>query len=468
MLKRAFVSLSFSSSKKLQILQLESSKKKVKKFLSTDLPDGLIQNLRVQDEDALAKILKDLWKKTGFREKSVGIVVPESTTFTKTISLPKLITGELDEAVRWQAYEFLPYRPKEVVIDWKIIKEEELNYQILIVAMQKDILQGYVRAASKAGLFPLVVETPSLSLVRISDDVKEGRLVLYESFGEAILLVAEGEKIIGSSVVNIDDHEEVVRMSKRMLRHYEDLTVERVVVGGPKIDQQIAKKLEKELGKQVIGIRQVVAGMNQVQFHEYLIPISLQLKDPAEPADEATVNLLPQDLVKKYENERLKSQIWSLTLIVTLIVWICFFTSLGAYMFLGQQVNAYKNNDLLRRISPEKAQTISQIEEINIVSKKTLDIIKVSYSPQTVINAISEARLDGVTINKYNIDLEAGNIVLIGRAATRQTLIDFKKALEEYKDFSLVQMPITSFEKEADLEFSMTFKYLPMIGKKTK
>ena len=208
--------------------------------------------------------------------------------------------------------------------------------------------------------------------------------------------------------------------------------------------------------------------MNQVQFHEYLIPISLQLKDPVEPADEATVNLLPQDLVKKYENERLKSQIWSLTLIVTLIVWICFFTSLGAYIFLGQQVNAYKNNDLLRRISPEKAQTISQIEEINIVSKKTLDIIKVSYSPQTVINAISEARLDGVTINKYNIDLEAGNIVLIGRAATRQTLIDFKRALEEYKDFSLVQMPITSFEKEADLEFSMTFKYLPMIGKKTK
>ena len=41
------------------------------------------------------------------------------------------------------------------------------------------------------------------------------------------------------------------------------------------------------------------------------------MKDPAEPADEATVNLLPSELVKKYDKERLKSQIWSLTLMGT-------------------------------------------------------------------------------------------------------------------------------------------------------
>ena len=465
MLKKSFVSLSFSSSKRLQVLKLDSSQKRVKKFLSIDLPDGLIHNMRVQDEAALAKILKETWKKLGLREKSVGIVVPESSTFTKMLTLPTLPWEELDEAVRWQALDFLPTKPSGLVLDWKTIKKEEGSCQILVVAIIKEVLQGYVRSASLAGLFPLVVETPSISLVRISDGEDKGRLILYETFGEAVLIVAQGEKIIGSSVVKIDDHEEVTRVSTRMLKHYRGVEVERVVIGGPKISQEMAKKLQTDLGKPVSWIKPTVTGLNALQFQEYLIPISLQLKDPAEPADETTINLLPSDLVKKYEHQRLKEQIRSLNLLATLIIWICSFTTLGVYLFLGQQTTSYKSVDVSKKISPEKAQAIRQIEEINGTSNKVLAITKVSKPLQLIFNAISEARSEGISILKYKIDLDTGNIDLIGISSTRQALIDFKRSLEEFKDFSLVQMPITSFEKETDLEYSLRFKYLPVISK---
>lgn len=466
MLRRTFVSVSFATQGKLQLLELNSSKKKVKNHHSLELPDGLIANMRVQDGDLLAKILKDLWKKTGFKEKAVGIVIPEPSTYTKVIEIPKLQGEELDEAVRWQAYEFLPAKPSELVLDWKILKENNSAYHILVIAVLKEVLQGYVKAVSKAGLFPLVVETPSLSLARIADKRDVGRLLIYESFGEVtIILVAQGDNIISSSMLKFENQDEIIKVSLQMLKHYGIDAIEGIIVGGTSISEEIAKKIGDRLQKPYAWFKPAVSGFNAAQYQEYLIPISLQLKDAVEPADETTVNLLPQELVRMYANKRLKSQIWSLTLLVTLIVWINFFAVMGVYIFLEQQIREYKQTDFSNKISPDKAQAIQQIEEINKVSTGVLAISQITYPPEVVLNAISTAKPEGVNILKYKINFESGVIDLIGTSSTRQTLIDFKDAIEEYKDFSLVQIPITSFEQEADLQFTMTFSYLPAAPK---
>ncbi len=299
----------------------------------------------------------------------------------------------------------------------------------------------------------------------MSDGADVGRLIIYESLGEVILIVAHGERIVGSSVVNIEDHAEVVRIAKRMIKHYGDTEVEKVVVSGPQINDAIAKKFQADLERSVSWVKPSVAGLNATQFHEYLIPISLQLKDPAEPADETTINLLPTDLVKKYAKGKLQSQIWSLSLLVTLIVWVCFFSILGVFLFLGQQINSFQGVDVSKRISPEKAEAIKQIEEINRTSDKILAISEAMESPQSVINSINQAKPNDLSISKYKVNLDAGTVSIIGISSTRQSLIDFKDAIEEINDFSLVQIPITSFEKEADLEFIMSFRYLPAISK---
>ena len=67
MTSKSFISLSFST-KKLQIVQLHHSKKKVAKFTTIDLPDGLIFNHKVQNKEALAVVLKNVWKKLKLKE----------------------------------------------------------------------------------------------------------------------------------------------------------------------------------------------------------------------------------------------------------------------------------------------------------------------------------------------------------------------------------------------------------------
>jgi hypothetical protein len=467
MFKESFVSLSFSSDK-LQVLRLNSAKTKVVKLASIGLPKGQIENFRVQDKIALAQTLKNVWAKLGLKEKAVVIVVPEFSTFTQLLLLPKLDYDELDEAVRWQAQDFLPAKPEDMVMDWKIVKKQDGGFQILAVAMDKEILKGYVDSAVLAGLFPLAVETPSLSLVRISNQAPTGKLILYNNFGEGILIIAQGEKIFGSSVVPFDNHDEVVRTAGKIVGHYKGVKVEKILIGGPGVGKELLARLEKELGRKVEWIKPSLQGLSEKDIQEYLIPISLQRKELAAPSDENTVNLLPVELVKRYENAKLKHQAWSLTLLVTLIVWFSFLSTLGFFLFMAQEIKSMKAASVTQRISPEKAEIINRIGEINTISDKVIKIVSASVPPQVVFNAVSRAKPVGVTLLGYKVDLERGKILLSGISSDRQTLIDFKQNLEEIDDFSLVQIPLSSLESVRDLNFTLAFTYLPAVSKKTK
>ena len=468
MLKKSFVSISFATPLKIQVVQLSSSKKSVQKRISLDLPEGLIVDMKVVNEEALAKILKEIWKKVGLREKSVGIIIPESSTYTKLLTLPKLPISELDEAVRWQAYEYLPHNKDDLILDWKIVKEEEGELKVLVVAVLKEVLGGYVRSAHLADLFPQVVETPALSLVRFSESKETGFLFIHESEGSAIIIISQGQGIVGSSSLTLNNQDEVIKVAAQMVKHYKEVVVEEILVGGASINSAVAESLKKSLGKEVLFIKPPVGGVDANAFQEYMIPISLLLKDPTEPADEATVNLLPPELVKKYEREKIKHQIWSLTLFVSLIVWISFFTALGVYLFLGMQLALIRQEEVLSQIPPEKAEYISQIEEINKISTKVLSITSARVYPETIINAISKARPVGVNILRHRINMETGSIELIGNSQTRELLIEFKDSLEENIDFSLVHIPISSFERESDLEYVANFSYLPIAGVRVK
>lgn len=465
MIRKSFVSIFFSP-KTLQILQLDGRKKKVKNSLSVDLPEGIIKDSRVSDTQALANIINTIWKKQGIRERFVGIVVPEFSTLTKSLTLPELELDEIDEAVRWQAEDFLPSDPEKVVLDWKIIKEENNNYQILTVSIEKEILEGYVKSVELAGLFPLVVETPSLSLARVSNGKPSGKLILYETFGDAILVIAQGEKIMGSSVADTANHEELIKIASRMVQHYREAGIDRVVIGGARFEKVLADKLQSALNRPVEWIDLKMGGLATEKLQEYLIPISLQLKDPTEPSDENTINLLPSELVKKYENEKLKLQVWSLTLFVTLVVWFTFLSTLGFYVYMGQQIEFLKRSTTFERIPPEKAEIISQIKEINQVSNKVIKIVSLSSSPEKILNTINQTKPFGIIIKQQRLNLETGEIEIKGISSTRQALLDFKTAIEAVTDFSLVSIPISSFESEGDSEFRMSFTYLPVASKK--
>ena len=464
MLKKSFISIFFTS-KKLQVMKLNSQKNTVETFAAFDIPDKLIIDCKIQDKTMMVNLLADIWNKLGLEEKSVGIILPEFSTFSKSIQLPKLSIKELDEAARWKFRDFWPSEGNKMIMDWKIVKETKDNYEILIVSITKDILMGFVDAAGNAGLFPLVVETPSLSLVRISDGNSSGKLVIYINFNEVILTLAKGKEILGSSVLGSLDPNNIVWTAQQMLKHYKTVQIKRIEIGGLQISQELIDNLSQTLKLPINWIQKDIIGLSVQQVQEYLIPLSLQFKDPAEPINETTINLLPLKWVNHYQGKKLKLQIWGLMLGCSITIWLCLLSVLGVFFFLDSQVKKYQQIDASQNlVLPSDVN--EQIQNANQTAAKVLKITDIAKSPQEVISWISKAKVFGIKIDEYDLDFDTGKGLVRGIAENRQALIDFKQNFEENENLTKAAIPIQILEKEKNLEFEVVFNFLPSSSKR--
>ena len=465
MFGKSFISVYFSSNK-IYILQLDGRAKKVKNFGSGELPSGLVKDFRVQDKSKLAGILKAIWDSNSrLREKSLGIIISEFSTFSKLFELPKISYSELDEAVGWQAQEILPASISDMVMDWMIVGEKGGRYEVLAVAMETAILEGFVKASEEAGLFPLAVEIPSLCLVRVTEGSEpSGRLIIYKSSNESILVVASGSKVFGTSVLHTEDRSSIVRTASKITSHYKNnVEVEKILIGGTGMDSKLIQQLEDSLKKEIGWIRPDIKGLSETQIQEYLIPICMQLSDLDEPSDPHSLNLLPLGLVSKYKKAHLALQIWSLTLTTTLFVWIAFLVSAGSYFYIMQQIGDLKSRLLSKSgTTQQREKTDQEVLYINDVAERVLKVKSISASPRELFDDIKKAAPSGVDLKYYRLDLDRGKIEVRGRASTRQALLEFKKNIEDNPNTASVDIPISSFQEEVDLGFKLTFLYLPV------
>ena len=152
-------------------------------------------------------------------------------------------------------------------------------------------------------------------------------------------------------------------------------------------------------------------------------------------------------------------------MLATFIVVTSFLAAVGTYIYLIQQISSKKNEttNVVNVYSKNKDASL-KIKAVNATSDKVIKILSVSQPPQDAFNAIYKAKPEAVSLSKYKIDFEKGVVTLSGSAATRDDLITFKQNLEKTSLFGQVLLPLSSFEIENNLDFELSFLYLPVVN----
>ena len=72
----------------------------------------------------------------------------------KKVSLPAMSREELDEQIRWEAEQYIPFDVNEVNLDFQILRRrsDEGQMDVLLVAAKKDLIDDYVQVIREAGL----------------------------------------------------------------------------------------------------------------------------------------------------------------------------------------------------------------------------------------------------------------------------------------------------------------------------
>lgn len=143
---------------------------KLKRVGFLDIPPGLIENGIIQEPLEVAELIRKLMKECRIKNCNVAISVGGYSVIVKKLVLQNVPNDKLDEAITFEAEQYIPFNIEDVDLDYEIIGEDETNpnnLNILMVAGKKDFINDYINVVQMAGLNPCVVDVDAFALQNI-------------------------------------------------------------------------------------------------------------------------------------------------------------------------------------------------------------------------------------------------------------------------------------------------------------
>lgn len=461
------------SEEKLQVLSLDHRKEKVESLAQLKLPASLIKSGEVKDEDKLAQAIQELFKSAKIGERFVVVGIPENTSYSKLLTLPSLKADELAEAVVWEAETYLPIAIDQVYLDWKIIDKDAKNeVKILLVAVPKEIIDGYTSTLKKAGLTPVAYETTSLSLVRLVEDLKQRTLVIDVGLRLAVLTLANGQLVEASSIVQLTGDCSQISLTlsetvNKMLVYYEDKLsaeekVKTIYFSGEGVTPPLLEQIHKGTGREVKTASLPTGNLPENQALSFSVISSLALKAVRSPGNETTINLLPADLQANLDNlEKEKSGRFILSVSIVILS-LLVASSLGCLIYLTSLQSSLEAKKLSLSQPPDG--TGQAISETNNLNKAASTIVKVNASrvfPQQRLVKILPAVSDQIIIININFNENLGKLKIVGKANTRDEMLKFRDRLEASGEISNTVLPLSSLQQANNVDFILTADLKP-------
>ena len=141
-------------------------------FGEEKIKPGLVKEGEIRDEDKLAAILKEAFKKVKGDKLDTKYVVaslPEEQAFLQVIQMPRMPEADLKSAVIYEAENYIPLPLEEVYLDSAVVKpvlDHLDHFDVLMAALPKKTVDSYLSCLKKAGVFPQALEIESLAVAR--------------------------------------------------------------------------------------------------------------------------------------------------------------------------------------------------------------------------------------------------------------------------------------------------------------
>jgi type IV pilus assembly protein PilM len=192
--KKEIIGLDIGS-KHIKTVQLKETRDgyRLERLGITTLEPELIVDGSILDSTRVVEAIKELIVNTDIKAKDVTLSVSgHSSVIIKRVSLPQMSEEELDESIRFEAEQYIPFDIEDVNLDFQILgpAEEENMMDVLIVAVKKDKINEYVSVVREAGLNPVIVDVDAFALENMYElnyEIKEGENVALVNVGASMI-----------------------------------------------------------------------------------------------------------------------------------------------------------------------------------------------------------------------------------------------------------------------------------------
>ncbi len=135
-------------------------------FGTVPTPSSAIHSNMVTEPDLVADALRSLLDLKGIRARKAITAVPGPAVMIKRVSLPNQTPQEIEQAVLYEARNFIPEDLDNVNLDFQITSTsaDVDEVEVLMAAAKKEIVSSYADTLRLAGLTPVVVDVDYFAL----------------------------------------------------------------------------------------------------------------------------------------------------------------------------------------------------------------------------------------------------------------------------------------------------------------
>jgi type IV pilus assembly protein PilM len=111
----------------------------------------------------------------------------------KRVTLPKMSENELNESIRWEAEQHIPFEIEDVELDFQLLRQDGPQMEVMLVAVKKGKVKSYAEVVAGAGLSVAVVDVDVFSLETQYE-------YNYPTEGEVVALVNIGHETTNTNI----------------------------------------------------------------------------------------------------------------------------------------------------------------------------------------------------------------------------------------------------------------------------
>jgi type IV pilus assembly protein PilM len=228
---------------------------------------GATENGVIIDHEGLAQSMLELFDNHingKITTRRVAATIPASSAYSRVMSLPANLTRkELDEAVQFEAEQYIPIPIDDLYIDYSLGATGNETREVLVVAVPKKIIDSYMRFFELVGLEVCAIETTISAASRLiaeTDKTAQTPSILID-FGSVSVDLSIYDKILvvnGTVPGGGDDFSKRIKDRLAVTDPEADTIKMKYGLSISKKQTEIREALNDQLGQLVKEIRRVI------------------------------------------------------------------------------------------------------------------------------------------------------------------------------------------------------------------
>jgi len=251
----------------IKIMQIDNTdnKRKVEGYGVVTFDESAIKDGVIIEPEKIAKSAYELFDKTVVGEintRRVVVSIPVARTFNRLVTLPKLSSKELIEAIKLEAEQYIPIPIDQLYIDYHIIGQKDKELELLAVAVPKKIVDSYLDLMNILDIEPMAMETTISAIGRLFVNAEEDDvptvLIDFGSVSADITVYDKGIVVTGTAPGGGDIFTDLISSELKVTKQEAHVIKTKYGLGLSKKQNEINKALSSVLEQLIKEVRRVI------------------------------------------------------------------------------------------------------------------------------------------------------------------------------------------------------------------